>query len=137
MAAHAPRPRTSPMVSNSSFQELRAANGLQDYTLFFLGTIAASQENREQARGHFARLKNDFPQSVWLNKANLQLAKILLEEGDGQGAIELLGTLGEKGVDAGKDVGKKGLKVGKKAGKEGIKAGKKAAKKTKKAIKEA
>jgi len=72
---------------------------LQDYALYFLGAIAASQHAHGTARAHFARLKKDFPRSLWLNQANLHLAKILLREGDNQGAIELLATLGVKGVD--------------------------------------
>ena len=44
---------------------------LEDYNLYFLGVISFSQESFDQARSYFIRLKESFPQSVWLHHANL------------------------------------------------------------------
>ncbi len=71
---------------------------LQDYTLYFLGAIAASQEDQDKAQVYFAQLKRDFPRSVWLNNTNLYLAKAALKQDESEQAIELLTALGSRGV---------------------------------------
>lgn len=74
---------------------------LQDYTLYFLGAISFSREVYDGASDYFLRIKKEFPRSVWLNEANLHLAKISINNGDNEQAIELLSLLGARGVKKG------------------------------------
>lgn len=66
---------------------------LEDYSLYFLGTIAFHRGALEESRRYLSQLKRGFPQSVWSNRADLQLAKISLANRDYPRALAELGAL--------------------------------------------
>ncbi|MFQ5917943.1 MAG: tetratricopeptide repeat protein, partial [Candidatus Binatia bacterium] len=79
-------------------EALDHASVLEDYTLYFLGMISFHQEALHSARNYFSQLNKRFPKSVWVNHANLHLAKIALKEGNGDQALERLMALETRGV---------------------------------------
>jgi soluble lytic murein transglycosylase len=66
---------------------------LEDYSLYFLGMIAAKAGDFQSARQRFSQLRRIFPDSVWAPHAGLQLAKSALAENNYAEAIELCRTL--------------------------------------------
>lgn len=66
---------------------------LEDYSLYFLGTISLERNDASRARNYFARLKNHFLRSVWSTPAELRLAKLSLKEQNYDQAIERLRAL--------------------------------------------
>jgi len=66
---------------------------LEDYSLYFLGTIASYRGELESSRQYFYQLKRSFPQSVWIPHAELQLAKLFLAEKNFPQAMEGLRAL--------------------------------------------
>jgi soluble lytic murein transglycosylase len=66
---------------------------LEDYSLHFLGLIRLSDKDWANGRSYFSHLKQKFPQSIWSSQADLQLARISLEEKDYQRAIGELRAL--------------------------------------------
>jgi soluble lytic murein transglycosylase len=66
---------------------------LEDYSLYFLGMIAAKAGDFQAARQRFLQLRRKFPDSVWAPHAGLQLAKSALSEKKYAEAIELCRTL--------------------------------------------
>jgi soluble lytic murein transglycosylase len=80
------------------FQALDHSSVLEDYTLYYLGMISFHQEALHSARNYFSQLNKRFPKSVWVNHANLHLAKIALREGNGEQALERLMAIRRRGV---------------------------------------
>ncbi|MBI4528044.1 MAG: DUF3808 domain-containing protein [Deltaproteobacteria bacterium] len=66
---------------------------LSDYSLYYLGLIASKRGSPETARGFFALLRRLFPQSVWRSQAELQMAKLAIDEKDHARAMEILQSL--------------------------------------------
>ncbi|HEY2987314.1 MAG TPA: tetratricopeptide repeat protein [Candidatus Binatia bacterium] len=66
---------------------------LEDYSLYYLGLIAAKTGNSQVARQHFSQLQQKFPDSVWAPHAGLQLVKAAMAEKNYVQAIELCRTL--------------------------------------------
>jgi soluble lytic murein transglycosylase len=66
---------------------------LEDYSLYFLGLIRLSAKDWANGRSYFSHLKQKFPQSIWSSQADLQLARISLEEKDYLRAIGELRAL--------------------------------------------
>ena len=62
---------------------------LEDYSLYYLGLIAAKSENISSARQYFSQLQQKFPDSLWTPNAGLQLAKAAIAEKNYAEAIEL------------------------------------------------
>jgi len=77
---------------------LDTGSPLEDYSLYFLGVISSSRAASSSARNYFSRLKQGFPQSVWLPHASLQLAKISLTGKDYSQALEDLKSLRNRKV---------------------------------------
>lgn len=75
----------------TSFTELQTTYPqLADYHLFFIGSIQARRQQFERARLAFTRLLAEFPESVNADDASLELGKLLLEQGDYDGATTFL-----------------------------------------------
>jgi len=53
---------------------------LADYSLYYLATIAFAEKAWDESRRMVARLKREFPQSLWVHAAELQQAKADLAE---------------------------------------------------------
>ena len=53
---------------------------LADYSLYYLATIAFAEKAWDECRRMVARLKREFPQSLWVHAAELQQAKADLAE---------------------------------------------------------
>lgn len=53
---------------------------LEDYSLYFLGSIAVKEGDRDAARRAFADLKERHPQSIWFHRAEIQECRLLLAE---------------------------------------------------------
>ncbi len=66
---------------------------LEDYSLYYLGLIAAKAGDFSAARQRFSQLQQKFPDSVWAPHAGLQLAKSALSEKNYSEAIELCRNL--------------------------------------------
>jgi soluble lytic murein transglycosylase len=79
-------------------ESLDHASVLEDYNLYFLGMISFHQGSLDSARNYFSQLKKKFSKSLWVNQADLHLAKIALKEGHREQALERLRTLRSRGV---------------------------------------
>lgn len=66
---------------------------LEDYSLHFLALIQVSRGDWANGRSYLSQLKQKFPQSIWSSQAELQLAKISLEEKNHAKSIEELRAL--------------------------------------------
>src|SRR5690348_15598621 len=74
---------------------------LADYSLYYLGLIAANEKDTARARQLFIELKQRFPQSIWAYPADLQRARIDISEKRFASVTETLRILrGDKGVPA-------------------------------------
>jgi soluble lytic murein transglycosylase len=62
---------------------------LEDYSLYYLGLIAARSENISPARQYFSQLQQKFPDSLWTPYAALELVKFALADKNYAEAIEL------------------------------------------------
>jgi soluble lytic murein transglycosylase len=73
---------------------------LTDYSLFYLTTIAFEERDWDNVRRMAARLRREYPQSVWTHAAELQQAKSLLSQRKlSQAAAMLQALRGKKGVN--------------------------------------
>src|SRR4030095_5414911 len=66
---------------------------LADYSLYYLAAIAFSETNMDQTRQLVARLKQRFPQSIWLPAAALLRAKADIAEKNYTTAVDTLRQL--------------------------------------------
>ena len=66
---------------------------LEDHSLYFSGAIALARGELESARAHFAKLKQQFPLSIWAAHAELHRAKISLAENKNEQAMGELRAL--------------------------------------------
>jgi soluble lytic murein transglycosylase len=74
---------------------------LADYTLYYLATIAWEEKAWEKSRRMAARLRRDYPQSVWVHAAELQQAKADLAENKlSQAAAALQALRGKKAASS-------------------------------------
>jgi soluble lytic murein transglycosylase len=74
---------------------------LADYSLYYLGTIAANDKDSIRARQLLTELKQRYPQSIWAYPADLQRAKLDIGEQKFAQAAEILRTLrAQKGLPA-------------------------------------
>ena len=74
-------------------QSLNFAYPLADYALYYLAVIAFQESNWQPSRDFLIRLRQDYPQSIWFQRAGLQLIKIDLAEKNYVQAIASLGSL--------------------------------------------
>jgi soluble lytic murein transglycosylase len=63
---------------------------LADYSLYFLGLASLKQGDSGAAENYFNRLTMDFPSSVWVSRALLEIARIALTQGDYQRSLDQL-----------------------------------------------
>ena len=61
---------------------------LKDYAVYYLGRIAAGANRHDDARGHFTRLRQAFPRSVWATEASFELIDLDLAQGRHKAATE-------------------------------------------------
>lgn len=66
---------------------------LEDYSLYYLGSIYLNEGNREAAYRLFGQLRERYPSSLWFHQAELQRAKILVAERNYPQALEALREL--------------------------------------------
>jgi soluble lytic murein transglycosylase-like protein/TolA-binding protein len=66
---------------------------LEDYSLYYLTQLALARQDGEGAKLNIVRLRQKFPQSIWLPPATLELAKLSLSEKNYAQAIEQLRAL--------------------------------------------
>jgi soluble lytic murein transglycosylase len=72
---------------------------LADYSLYYLTTIAAEEKAWEESRRFAARLRREYPQSLWVHAAELQQAKAdLAEKKFSQAAAALQALRGKSGA---------------------------------------
>jgi soluble lytic murein transglycosylase len=74
-------------------QSLSSHYPLADYALYYLAVIAFQESNWQPARDLLIRLRQDYPQSIWFQRAGLQLIKIDIAEKNYPQAIASLGSL--------------------------------------------
>jgi soluble lytic murein transglycosylase len=60
---------------------------LADYSLYYLGTLSRDEGQNEEARNFFRRLLAEHPDSVWEDRATLELAKLALAENNWAEAV--------------------------------------------------
>jgi soluble lytic murein transglycosylase len=77
-------------------QSLSEKFPLADYSLYYLATIAFAEKAWDECRRAVARLKREFPQSLWVHAAELQQAKADLAEKKFSEAAALLRSLRSK-----------------------------------------
>ncbi|MDH3444275.1 MAG: tetratricopeptide repeat protein, partial [Deltaproteobacteria bacterium] len=77
-------------------QTLRGEFALADYSLYFLATIAFDEKQWEESHVLGARLKTEYPLSLWVDTIELQRIKAELAENKFTEAAEALRALGEK-----------------------------------------
>jgi soluble lytic murein transglycosylase len=70
---------------------------LADYSLFYLASIAFEEKAWEESRRTAARLRREYPQSLWVHAAELQQAKADLAESKSSQAAAALQALRGKG----------------------------------------
>lgn len=80
-------------------QILEAKHPLVDYSLYYLAAIAFKQEGLELSRRLAARLRAEYPQSIWFHAAELQQAKIDIAEAKYAEAMAKLRSL--RGIKTG------------------------------------
>lgn len=74
-------------------QSVNAAYPLADYALYYLALIAFEQSDWQSSRDLLIRLRQDYPQSIWFNRAQLQSIKIDIAEKNYPQAIAALRSL--------------------------------------------
>jgi soluble lytic murein transglycosylase-like protein/outer membrane protein assembly factor BamD (BamD/ComL family) len=74
-------------------QSLNSAYPLADYALYHLAIIAFQESNWQSSRDLLIRLRQEYPQSIWLQRAALQLIKIDIAEKNYTQAIASLRSL--------------------------------------------
>ena len=113
--AQAPEPRENfargyASYSNGNFSQAkelfqRALDAnflLADYSLYYLALIAYNEGNFDVSRQFLSQLRRGYPQSIWVDPAELQRAKIDLTEKNYTQAIEALRALRNgKGIGSG------------------------------------
>ena len=72
---------------------LNAEFPLADYALYYLAIIAFEESDWQSSRELLARLRQEYPQSIWFNRAQLQSIKIDIAEKSFPQAIALLRSL--------------------------------------------
>lgn len=78
---------------------LDAGYVLADYALYYLASIAFQGDNRLAAREFLLRLREEYPQSIWVHRAELQRIRIEIAEAQYPQAILALRSLrAEKGL---------------------------------------
>jgi soluble lytic murein transglycosylase-like protein len=84
----------SPSQAKELFQQsLNPVYPLADYALYYLAVIAFQESNWQSSRDLLIRLRQDYPQSIWLQRAALQLIKIDIAEKNYPQAIASLRSL--------------------------------------------
>jgi len=92
--AHALYSNGSRGEAKALFQKaLQAKFALADYSLYYLADIALAEGDCEQARRWGARLKRDYPRSLWVAPATLLRAKCELADKNYTAALETLRRL--------------------------------------------
>ena len=71
---------------------------LTDYSLFYLAKIALAEKAWDESRRLASRLRREFPQSLWVHAAELQMAKADLAENKFIEAAAALRSLRSKGA---------------------------------------
>ena len=74
-------------------QTLNSAYPLADYSLYHLAVIAIQESNWQLSRDLLVRLRQDYSQSIWFHRAQLQLIKIDIAEKNFPRAITSLRSL--------------------------------------------
>jgi soluble lytic murein transglycosylase len=74
-------------------QSLNAAYPLTDYALYYLAVIAFEESDWQSSRDLLIRLRQEYPQSIWFARAELQLIKIDIAEKNYPQAIASLRSL--------------------------------------------
>jgi peptidoglycan lytic transglycosylase len=69
---------------------------LGDYSLYYLGAIALREQAWEESLYYAGRLRRDYPESVWIDAADLQQAKVDLAQKHFSQAAAALRALGTK-----------------------------------------
>lgn len=86
-----------PAEAESLFaKSLNRGSPLEDYSLYYLGEILLSRGDADGAGKYFGQVKQQFPQSVWAPRADLQIAKIMLAAKNVAGAREGLNEIQNK-----------------------------------------
>jgi outer membrane protein assembly factor BamD (BamD/ComL family) len=101
-----PNPRQSFYTANSFYsggmsaqakeffqQTLNAAYPLADYALYYLALIAFGESDWQSSRELLIRLRQEYPQSIWFARAQLQSIKIDIAEKSYPQAIASLRSL--------------------------------------------
>src|SRR5918994_330259 len=74
-------------------QSLNAAYSLADYALYYLAVIAFEESDWQSSRQLLSRLRQEYPQSIWFGRAQLQSIKIDVAEKSYSQAIASLRSL--------------------------------------------
>ena len=74
-------------------QSLNAAYPLADYALYYLAVIAFEESDWQSSRQLLSRLRQEYPQSIWFGRAQLQSIKIDIAEKSYSQAIASLRSL--------------------------------------------
>src|ERR1051325_82299 len=84
----------NPAAAKDLFQKITGAKFvLADYSLYYLGLIAANEKDTVRARQLFSELKQRYPESIWAYPADLERAKMDISEKRFASATEILKTV--------------------------------------------
>jgi soluble lytic murein transglycosylase len=99
-SAHSLYSSGSPSQAKEFFrQSLNASYPLADYALYYLAAIAFEDSDWQSSRDLLIRLRNEYPQSIWFARAQLQSIKIdIAEKSYSQAIVSLRSLRSEKNL---------------------------------------